>query len=275
MSYEAIELTLRGWMQESEDLAVFALLALRVAGLFVVLPFFRSELLGWRLRIATVSVFAGSFFVANVPVAPEVTNSSVSDPALWGRLGSELCLGALLGSLVLSVLWIVRASSRLMSQQVGLDNASVVDPGTATRSDALSSFHAVMTGALFFAAGFHRELIAALIRSFESAPVGSLTLDVIPGLSFELAMAIAPGLFVSALHLAVPILALGFLLSLAQGVFTRILPNVEVFVLGSPLRLLLGFVVLAWTLPHSEAAVSWLFDSAIDSGSEWVRRIAP
>jgi flagellar biosynthetic protein FliR len=133
------------------------------------------------------------------------------------------------------------------ANSMGLGFASMVDPSNGVQVPILSTFYLLVSTLIFLAAGGHLLLIQLLAESFRTMPIAADGLtrnDIWTMLSWASVM------FAGALLIALPLMTALLLVNLSFGVITRSAPQLNIFAVGFPLSLTLGFVMVWVTLPH-------------------------
>lgn len=190
-----------------------------------------------RLRLAVALALA----VLLAPmVAPTVGRSPATISALAGAILAEAMVGLLIGLafrllvIALQIAGSVAAQNLSISQMFGAGVAPEPEPTLAT----LLGMGGIV---LALVAGLHVQLVAALVGLYRVMPFGE-----IPG-GGEMAQwstARVSEVFALGVSLALPIVAIGFAYNLALGALSRAMPQLLVALVGAPLLILLGLIVL-------------------------------
>lgn len=257
--------------------AAWVVVTMRLAGLCLVAPFFHQGVLPVRLRLGVVGVVSACVVLA-APLRSELQSAADQLPAQlsgpmdgWILLGSEFLLGAALGWGCLLVLGAVRGSCSLICQQIGLSVGETVDPLRDSEEGTLSRFYTLLAVCVFLLLDLHHTLIRAVTESFVWVPPGTMRLELVPTVLGRLALEVGPDLFLAAVTLALPVLLAMLLVSMVHGLLGRALPQAELLILGLPVRLFVGGVVLVVGLPASVGLVHLLFERASSDGRELLR----
>jgi flagellar biosynthetic protein FliR len=131
------------------------------------------------------------------------------------------------------------------SIQLGLSLAAVFSPTEEEASTAIDPFFSVLAGLLFLAMGLHLAVVQALAHSFVVYPVGG-------GWPADLAMTGAQTIALASelgVRVALPIALVLLLVELSVALLARAIPQINVFILGLPLKMLVGIAVLAVAMP--------------------------
>ena len=226
---------------------LFALVLIRCSGLVVFAPFFGAEHFPRRARVL-LAVFLG--IVMYPLAAPLAVLPMYLGMAELGVLVlQELAVGLILGFLSSLVFMGAQLSGQLMGQQIGFAMANIVDPLVGREVSILGFFQMNLAIIVFLAAKLHLHLIAALHASFVHVEIGSLAFERYVQPLAAVATVQAHSMFVVAIQLAMPVLLVMLLNSVIVGFVTRTMPQMNIMVLGLPMRLALGMTVFMLVLP--------------------------
>jgi flagellar biosynthesis protein FliR len=222
----------------------FVLVLARVAGLLIAAPVLGHLLVPVRVRAGIAVVLAGALAAALPPLAaPPVTAWAVA-----GALVAESALGALLGLVAQFVFAGVQLGGQFVGIQMGFGMEGLIDPGSQASVTVVAQWHHLLALLVFLALDMHHLLVRALVESFHVAPPGGLA---IAALGLRGAVALAGELFAIGVRVAAPVLVALLLTNGALGVLARTIPQLNVFVVGFPLNVGVGLVVMGAALPFT------------------------
>jgi flagellar biosynthetic protein FliR len=139
----------------------------------------------------------------------------------------------------------VIAGAQIIAMQMGLGFASMVDPVNGQDTPVLAQFYLMFTTLVFLALDGHLILIRLLVESFQALPIGP------EGLDRDAFYALAnwgSRLFADAVWLSLPAVASLLVVNVAFGVMSRAAPQLNIFAIGFSVTLVMGFLVLLFTL---------------------------
>lgn len=193
-----------------------------------------------NVRIALTFALAALTFAYRSP-APAAAEW-VADPALLVMpILAEVFVGALLGLGVHVVLAALALAGRLMDVQIGFAIGSVFDPVTRASSNVLGTMTGLLGVTLFFVSDAHLRLAQLISQSIDVFALGQL-----PALNDPMQLLFATSsMFVLGLALAAPVALALLLTDLAIGVASRNMPQVNVLILAIPVKVVVGYSVLA------------------------------
>jgi flagellar biosynthesis protein FliR len=156
-------------------------------------------------------------------------------------IGAEAVVGMLLGLGTHVLLAAFAFAGRLLDIQIGFGIGSVFDPVTRASANVMASLTSILGVTLFFVTEAHLALISLVSRSVQAFPLGTL-----PSFEDPMRLLSACGVMFSiGLALAAPVVLALLMTDVLVGVASRNLPQVNVLVLSIPLKVLVGYFVLA------------------------------
>lgn len=238
------------------EVATLFLVLLRCTGFVVAAP-----LLGHRAVPGPVKAGLAAVLAVGLARSAAVAPSPVP---LWLAAPFELVVGLALGFIVGLGFHAVESVGRLVALQLGLSLAPVFDPVRGDTGSAIDPFFAILAGLLFYALDLHLSMLVALGHSFERLPLGAGW----PGGLGQYAAGLAAVALGLGGRIALPLALVLLLAELAVALVARAIPQVNVFFLGLPLKLLAGLAILVAALPQlaaSAVAVGRTFIAAAEA----------
>jgi flagellar biosynthetic protein FliR len=228
-------------LETLEQMQVFFWVFIRVGALVFMLPLFGATGIPslWKAGL--------SFLLAIiiVPLVPKTLTFPESDLEMLLGVCSEILISFLLAILAKLFLASVQLAGQFLGFQMGFNVASVMDPQTGGQSTVISQFLYMFTILLFFSINGHHLFIRAMVESFQAVPPLSFRLS--PSL-MKVLIKISGEMFLIAIKMAAPILVALFLSNLCLGIVARTVPQVNILMIGFPLNIALGLILLGVTL---------------------------
>lgn len=224
-------------------LPLFLLVASRLGGIVMFLPVLGALALPPQLRALLVVALA-------VVVTPLVDAPAAWPDTLGGlavAMGGELLIGVLMGLAVFLCFVGLQLGAQLIAQESGLALGQILDPMMEEEDTVLGSLYLQLGLVIFLIVGGHRALIAAAFDSFRAVPVLS-GLGWLEGGGAILVDALRAGGEL-AIRIAAPTVLTLFLVNLGLGFVSRTIPQLNVTTLGFSFKALLGFALMAISLP--------------------------
>jgi flagellar biosynthetic protein FliR len=231
----------------------------RILGLVASAPLFGNAGVPMQIKLA-LGVLLASVIAPTVPDIPAV------DPSSWAGiliLVKEMLIGVAMGFAMRIVFAAIEYAGEVASMSMGLGFAVFFDPNSHGRSSAVGQFLALVATMAFLAVNAHLVLLAALAESFHALPISETPFS--GNAPLELARWGAR-IFSSGLQLALPIIAALLITNVALGILTRAAPQLNIFGIGFPVTLGVGFLTLSLALPYLGMPIVNLFNEGIEAG---------
>lgn len=211
----------------------------RLSGLFVFAPVFSSPAIPARIKAGFV--FAMAVLMAPVVVMPR---SAVAEVTVKGVLG-ELAVGLVFGVVLTFLTEAVLFASTLLGMQFSFSLVNLMDPVSKVETPVLGQLLGWMTTLVLLAAGLHRTLLLALMRTFDAVPVGTFVMSGHVGAEVG---RMAAGIFVAGVQLSSPVLAAALVVEVTVSLMGRISPQLPTTILSVPVKTMISYGVLMGAL---------------------------
>ncbi len=225
----------------------------RVGGLCLLAPVFGDKVVPQRIRLGVMLILA--FVLA--PLAPTAIDLMSADGV--ATMASQVLIGAAVGFVLKLAFEAVSLGGQLVGQSMSLGFAEMVDPRGGGSSPVLSQFYLLLVTLLFLAMNGHLRLIALLADSFHTLPPGHAVIDA-NGLHAVVAFAVH--LFGGAVRVALPAMTSLLMVNIGFAAISRAAPSMNLFAVGFPITVTLGFVALWLSLRSVPGAFESLQNSA-------------
>jgi flagellar biosynthetic protein FliR len=233
--------------------------------------------------IATSSVFGGTFAppIVRVGVIVLVTLALAPTVPLPENVGGAgMAMVALRETLIgLALTFSIRIivagaefAGHLTGFQLGFSYASVVDPQSGARNNVMSALYANIAMLVFLAINGHHQMLNALSASYHALPPGGS-----PAGGGDLASLVARTLgqvFVIGLRMALPVVLVLVIVEIGLGLVSRVAPQLNLMVMGAPVRILVGLFILGATLAVVPDVVLGAVDPALRLASRMAAALA-
>ena len=248
--------------------AVFFLLLTRVSGIFLISPFFGSVNIPAYIRMGAAMAFSLVLF----PVVDQlgiVQPPAAILPYVFAVM-AELFIGWLIGFVAYVSFSAIHMAGKIMDMQVGFSIVNVMDPTSGQQIPLIGSFLYNLGLIIFLVTNGHHMIIAALFESFKVVPI--LSMD--PGLGLtDLIVNFTAGIFLTGMKIAMPVTFAILLTNVGLGVLARTMPQMNIFVVGIPLQIVIGIFVLSIMLPFYVLFLDVLFNEMYGNISVVLRAI--
>ena len=229
--------------------ANFLFVLARLSAALVAVPIFGARGVPVQAKIGLALMLS----LIVLPLQGELLNAVPTNLLVFASLvGSEVLVGLSIGILVSMVFHALEMASAVVGVQIGFGFGGIVDPLTGAQSGVIDQFYRVVVTLMFFAVNGHYLVIAGLMQTFEIVPPGTADLTLIAG------DRVAPyfgALVVVALRVALPVMGALLLTDLILGLVGRMVPQMNVLVVGFPVKVGVGILALAASLPLATALI--------------------
>lgn len=239
-------------------IAAFIYPLARILALLVVAPPFNNIAISVRIRL----ILGLAIAIAIAPALPPIPAIEPSSGlGLW-ILAQQMLIGTAMGFSVRLIFSGIDMAGMMISMQMGLGFATLYDPENKSQTPVVSEVLGVIALLLFLSINGHLLMIATLTHSFNALPIGAG----LPGSESWLNIAKAGVIiFKSGMLLSLPIVLALMITNLALGVLTKAAPQLNLFAIGFPLTLSLGFTALLFGLSHLSGPFQQLFEYGLQS----------
>ena len=166
---------------------------------------------------------------------------------------SEFVIGAFIGLISRILMMALDTAGMMISLQSGLANAQIFNPAFASQGSIFGAFLLISGMMLIFATNLHHLFILGIMHSYESFPIGELPEK---GSMAQLAANAVSSAFATGVHIAAPLIVVTTVLYIGMGVLSRLMPQVQVFMLAIPAQLMIAFLIIFLTI--SAGLMYWL-----------------
>lgn len=233
----------------------FFLVLARVSPLFILAPLFSSKMMPAKVRgIAALALSLGLTGVAthgqHIPGAPL---------AIAALMAKGLIVGGAFAFAVGAVFAAVQAAGAFTDAVSGFSFANMVDPVNGTQGGVVTQLYDLVALMIFIAIGGDAWMLRGIARTFALVPLTSA-----PQMNSLVSGALQSftAIFTSAVELAAPALLALAITDVALGMVSRVVPQLNVFAVGFPLKIGIGLLIVVATLPFLSG---WLSDQLTTS----------
>ncbi len=214
----------------------------RIGAMVMAAPVFGAQAVPARVRV----VLALAITAVTVPLLPPMPAVEVFSPPAVLIVVQQVLIGAAMGFAVQMVFSAVITGGQVVAMQMALGFSLMIDPQNGAQTPVLSQLYVMLVILVYLAVDGHLVLIDVLVQSFRVLPVAPEGLA--PG---DLWRLVEWGAFIfsGAVGIALPAIASLLVVNFAFGIMTRAAPQLNIFAVGFPLTMMLGFAVILATLP--------------------------
>lgn len=225
------------------DFYTFLLVFARVGGLMTAAPLFSNHAIPRQVRVGFTLIFS----LALVPlVAPHTGPIPDSLPVLAGGVLKDALFGMSLGYLARVLFSCVEMAGYFVDTQIGFGFINLINPFSEQQASLLSGFQYQLAVTVFLLADGHHALLGALYRSCLAVPPGAIAIHGAFGLAMGPMLKL---MFLLGLQMALPATAVLLMVDVGLGLIARMVPQINVFIVGLPAKIILGLMTVALLLP--------------------------
>ncbi|CAM3401977.1 MULTISPECIES: flagellar biosynthetic protein FliR [Brevibacillus] len=237
------------------QLPVFLLVFVRMTAFFVAAPFFNIRNVPSQFKIALGFIVA----LVSYQYVPPVEQVPM-DLTFIIHVLKEVLVGVILGLICEIMYTAVQVAGGMMDMQMGLAMANVIDPRTGAYIPVTGNFKNILATLYFFSIDGHHMLIRGIISSYQIIPVDRMWAPFGSEQVMMTAVKVFSQMFLSAFMIAAPLVVALFLVDVSLGIVAKSVPQFNIFVVGLPLKLLAGFLLLIVLMPAFLLTLNALFE---------------
>jgi flagellar biosynthetic protein FliR len=224
-----------------QQVAAFSLVLARISPLFILAPLFSSKMLSRRVKgIVAVALTVG--------IMPVVKAGEIDLDVLpyAGLIVKEVVVGLAFAYALHAMFAALQVAGTLLDTMIGFSFGAMVDPITGTQSAVVQQMYGLFGVLIFVVIGGDAWVIKGFAKTYEAVPL----LDA-PAISsmVEGAQLAFSTIFVSAFMIAAPVIVAMIIVDAAFGVVTRVVPQMNIFAVGFPAKMIVGLTLIGASLP--------------------------
>ena len=235
-------------------LPLFTIVLFRTASILFFSPIYNQTNLPLIIKIGLALVIAIAIF-------PIINSTQLVLPDNLPNfiliIFKEVAVGFLIGYSATLAFGAFVMAGELISTEMGLAMAELVDPLFGDRISPISQILQIVGLILFFAMNGHHWLINALVLSYKTVPITGF---IESGASISKILELFSGLLVSAIKIAAPIMIVLGLVVVVSGFLARSTPEINIFLIIFPTKILVGVLILAVTFPFITRSIEYLLN---------------
>lgn len=250
-------------MQLEAWLAAFIFPLARILALVASSPVIGNRQVPIRIKVG-FSLLITFLIAPTLEIPPNVEASSGVGLFI---LSQQILVGLAMGFAMRLIFTAIDMAGDIMGMQMGLGFASFYDPINAINTQIIAQFLGILAALSFLSMNGHLYMLSTLAESFQVFPIT----DKIPAANAMHTLALWGGsIFAHALRLSLPLIGALLITNLALGILTRSAPQLNIFAIGFPITITVGYATLVLTLPYLVPVL----DIFTQSGQDMMLRIA-
>ncbi|KUP07122.1 flagellar biosynthesis protein FliR [Bacillus coahuilensis m2-6] len=233
--------------------SVYLLILMRVASFFVTMPLFsyRTIPAQHRLGLSAILAFLMYYSVEADPL--------VIDGLYFLLILKEAMVGLLIGFAAYMIISAIQIAGGFIDFQMGFAIANVVDPQTGMQSPITGQYLYTFALLLLLSVNGHHIMLDGIFHSYQFIPIDSM----LPFENESIVLFITTAfsrVFVIAFQISAPVVATLFLVDIALGIVARTVPQLNIFVVGFPIKIAVSFIILILVMGSMMIVIQQTFE---------------
>jgi flagellar biosynthetic protein FliR len=224
-------------------LAAYLWPMVRIGAMLIAAPMFSSRQVPVRFRLMLMLLITWMV----IPTLPPMPAADVLSHTGFMIMLQQVLIGVVMGFILQMVFGALIFGGQVVAYSTGLGFASMVDPQNGVQVPVIAQFYLILATLLFLLSNGHLLAIELLADSFRSLPVA---VDGITRNGLLEVVAWGSRLFAGGLLIALPIVGAMLMVNMGMGVVMRAAPQLNIFSVGFPVTMLIGFALMWVTLPN-------------------------
>ena len=234
----------------SQGVFAFLIVFVRMGAAITIMPGVGDSFTPQRIRL--IIALALSLVLAPM-VYDSVPDPIPPVPILFTLIGIEFIIGLFFGTIARTFMAALDVAGMVISLASGLGNAQLFNPGFSSQGSLIGAFFSITGVVILFTTNMHHMLFYGLLGSYEMFPIGNLPDS---GSMAEIMAQTLSSSFMIGVQIGAPFLVVSLVVYIGMGVLTRLMPQVQVFIMALPIQIMLSLVTLGLIIPA--AFMFWL-----------------
>lgn len=220
---------------------------IRTSTMLFVFPVFSAQQIPLMVRIGLAG-FISFVLYHSLPLAAPIPDMG----ALVAAVVSQIVLGLIVGFVAYLVFMGVQFAGEIIDIQIGFAVANIINPTTQQQVTVIGELELTLATLVFLISNSHLLMLQGIGGSFHLVPLPYINLD--PSVAGNVVIFLEQA-FLIVFQIAAPAAVSLFIVNIALGLMARVAPQMNVFVVGFPLQIGIGLLMLAVSVPLLVAVV--------------------
>jgi len=237
-----------------EQIDMFLLVFTRMIALLVVMPIFSDKSVPEIAKTGLAFIVTIIIMSASPPMAVNYDASIIG----YGFLViKEIVVGLAIGFVVYTMFQIFFFVGQLLSMSSGLSMSNMFDPTIGQQVPVLGYLYNYTASALFLVTNGHHLIFKAIVHSYLLIPIGKSQISVS---IIDQFITILTNYFIISFKIAAPVMVTMFILDFALGILARTAPQMNMFVIGFPVKIMISLIMISMTTILMNTAYVYVYD---------------
>lgn len=235
----------------------FLLILVRVTSFFVMMPLFSYRTIPTMHKLGFGFFLSWLMFYAITPPVMEINGT------FFLLVIKEALVGLLIGFTAYLILSAIQIAGGLIDFQMGFAIANVIDPQTGAQSPLMGQYLYTFGLLLLMSFNGHHLLIDGIYNSYHFIPIDQPWLPLGSTNVLKYMVQSFSAMFLVAFQMSLPVVGSLFLVDVALGIVARTVPQLNIFVVGMPVKIVVGFIIIIAVMGAILGLVSNLVETAL------------
>jgi flagellar biosynthetic protein FliR len=241
----------------TEHILVFTIVFLRISAMLVMIPVMGERSVPLRVKAGLAMLIALLVYPAIRLNMPQLrADAEIIAVAL--AMTGEVMIGLIIGFAARMIFAGIRFAGDMIGIQMGLSIVNVIDPVSSAQVSIMAEFQYLFAVLVYLAVDGHHMFISAICDSYRF--VTPFAYHFSPSLMQSILL-FSKEIFVTAVKISAPVMAVLLFSNVALGVVARTVPQINVFIVGMPLQVATGLIIIGLTIPLFVSVVQRALDS--------------
>jgi len=220
----------------------FILVFLRTGAMMAMMPVIGDNATPLRIK-------AGLSLIIAFMIAPVVSVAHIPDPALLDlalKMAGEVLIGVMIGFAARLIFAGIQIAGQFVGFQMGFAIVNVIDPISSAQVSIIAQIQYLLAILIFLIINGHHFFIMAIAEGYRVLPAFGFQFS---GALMDAVFQLSRDMFVIALKLSAPIIAVLFFTNVGLGIIARTVPQMNIFIVGFPLQIGIGLIAFGLMIP--------------------------
>ena len=245
---------------------VFLLVLVRITGMFFLSPIFGRRNIPNYFKAGFCFIFA--VIVSNSVSVPDISRYSSLASYVF-LIGKELLIGLMLGFISYLLFSSIYIAGQMIDMRIGFGMVSVFDPLTNVQVPITADYYIVFATLFMLITDSHHLLIRAVSESFTILPVGEA---IFGGALIQQLVKLFSDAFVIGFKIAAPVTVVILITDISLGIISKSIPQLNVFILGLPVKIIVGLIVILLTIGAFKGIVNVIIQGTYEEIYKFLRQ---
>lgn len=251
-----------------ERLEFFIIILVRISAFIATAPFFSQRSVPRSVK-AGFAVFMSIIIYNTIDYDPLVYKHSVDYVIL---ILKESIIGLSIGYMASLCIYILDFSGRILDTEIGFSMVSVLNPNTNFETSISGSMYTYFVMLIMLVSNMHYFIISAIVDTFKFIPIGK---EKLPPKLYEIPLNFMTKYFMIGFRIVIPIFACILVVNVVLGVLAKVAPQMNMFVIGMQLKLLVGLSVVFITISLLPSMTDFIFGQMKYVVSDMIKALSP